>query len=654
MISSFYCVSCFNYQPTGFINRSFTVDIRTQNFIKDGQPFRYVSGGMHYFRIPHEYWRDRLQKLRAMGANAVETYVEWSLHEPQPNTFNFRDEADLIKYIQLAQEEDLLVILRPGPYICAERYMGGLPYWLLSINPNMQIRTSDTSFMMYTERWMTRLLTMIRPYLYSQGGPIILVQIENEYGSYSACDSMYMSQLKSIFDNALGIDQVVYFTTDGPSSSLLQCGQTARAVTTVDFGHTSNITECFSVQRKFDSGAPFVNSEYYTGWLDHWSENHQQVDSLDIANSLDRMLSFASNVNVNLYMFHGGTSFGFSNGANWGNNKYQPDPTSYDYDAPCNEAGDLTDKYFALKHVITSHLGHSNTYIATSTSRKLFMSHVYLTQHVGSLFDLIGLFDQDEIITIKPLIYELLDQPNGFVIYSHIVDIELSTDTLSTLQVAGLHDRAIVYINFVKVGILSRMINKFSLLIQVTKNDRISILVEDLGRIGYGDKNDEYKGITGRVKLNGVELKNWIHQKIPLHRSQVIDAISRAPGMPIDSTVDTNLPRFYRGQFILKESPKDTFINLPDWTKGMIWINGFNLGRYWPQVGPQVTLYLPGCKLLPPPMVNTIVIFELESSPCNSPQTCFVQFLDQHILNGTVRPDPAFDLWTVDDTPTMS
>ena len=622
--------------------------------MKDGQPFRFVSGGMHYFRIPHEYWRDRLRKLRAMGANAVETYVEWSLHEPQPNTFNFRDEADLIRYIRLAQEEDLLVILRPGPYICAERYMGGLPYWLLNLDPNMRIRTSDPSYMKYTRRWMTRLLTMVRPYLYSQGGPIILVQVENEYGSYSACDAKYMTQLKSIFDDALGIDQVVYFTTDGASSSLLQCGQTPRAVTTVDFGHNSDPAECFALQRKFDFGAPYVNSEYYTGWLDHWSEEHQQVDSSHIADALDKMLSFAPNVNVNLYMFHGGTSFGFSNGANWGNDRYQPDPTSYDYDAPCSEAGDLTDKYYALKQVITAHLGHPNTFVASDESPKLFMPRVYLTQQLGSLFDLIPLFDSDEIATVKPLIYELLDQPNGFVIYSHIVDLDVPTDMLSRLQVGGLNDRAIVFINGVKVGVLSRMINKLSMLLQVAKNDRVTILVEDLGRIGYGVKNDEYKGITGRVKLNGVELKNWIHQKVPLHRSQVIDAIASAPGEQIDSDVDTSLPRFYRGQFVLKESPKDTFVNLPDWTKGMIWINGFNLGRYWPLVGPQVTLYLPGCKLLPPPMVNTILILELESSPCDSPERCFVQFLDQHILNGTVRPDPAFDLSTADDADPMA
>lgn len=644
LILALLCTSLVSSQsPFLRWGRSFTVDNRT--FFKDGKPFRFVSGGMHYFRVPHEYWRDRLRKLRAMGANAVETYIEWSLHEPEPEQFDFAGDADVLKFIQLAQEEDLLVILRPGPYICAERNMGGLPYWLLRLNPSMRLRSSDRQYMYWVNKWMTRMLTMLRPLLYSNGGPIILLQIENEYGSYPDHDPLYMKQLKHIFDRTLGADSPLFFTTDGNWDAYVEKGQVAGAVTTVDFGSSddpvSEVQRSFDVQRRHDSAAPYVNSEYYTGWLDHWAEPHSTQESPRVANTLNAILSV--NANVNLYMFHGGTSFGFSNGANYAGNEpnvtYQPDPTSYDYDAPCNEAGDLTGKYFSLKNVILSYLPNPNITIPVPVSPKLVLPKITLTRDLGSIFDLINSYGSQRVFWTYPLTFEEMHQPNGFLSYTHLVSRDLPK--ISRLQVNGLHDRAIVCVNDVKVGVLSRMAHRYQMDIALKRSDMLQILVEDQGRIGFNRLNNELKGILGTVRLNDEEIKEWHNQQVPFHRRDFVEYLESLPGTAVGSNSDTESPRVWRGRFILPQEPLDTFVRLPGWTKGNIWINGFNLGRYWPPVGPQITLYLPGVRLRPPPQVNTLLVFELESAPCDQMDNCFVQFTDRHEINAQPHADPA-------------
>ncbi|KAG7167991.1 Beta-galactosidase-like 2 [Homarus americanus] len=316
MLSGSYAKEKLETGPT------FVIDYENDQFLKDGEPFRYVSGSIHYFRVLPTQWRDRLKKMRMAGFNALQTYVEWSSHEPEQGMYDFTGMFDLVTFIKTAQEEGLAVILRPGPFIDAERDMGGLPYWLLNKNPSMRLRSSDPTYLIYVDNWFNNvLLPKIRPLLYANGGPIIMVQ-------------------------GLG-DDVVLFTTDGDGASYLKCGKIPGVYSTVDFGSGSSVTDAFAAMRLFEPRGPLVNSEYYPGWLDHWGEPHSTVDAETVAKTLDTML--ALNASVNLYMFHGGTSFGLTSGANMGGS-FQACPTSYDYDAPLSEAGDPTQKYWIIRN----------------------------------------------------------------------------------------------------------------------------------------------------------------------------------------------------------------------------------------------------------------------------------------------------------------
>ncbi|CAL8238005.1 unnamed protein product, partial [Merluccius merluccius] len=325
--------------------RSFSVDYENDCFRKDGEEFSYISGSIHYSRIPRVYWKDRLLKMYMAGLNTIQTYIPWNFHEPSPKQYIFNGDRDLEHFLQLAQDVGLLVILRPGPYICAEWDMGGLPAWLLK-KTDIVLRSSDKDYIAAVDTWMSKLLPMMKPFLYQNGGPIISVQVENEYGSYFACDYNYLRHLSTLFRGHLG-DEVVLFTTDGAGLLYLKCGAIQGLYATVDFGPGSNVSAAFAAQRHAEPRGPLVNSEFYAGWLDHWGSQHSTVSTAIVAKSLNEILALKAN--VNLYMFIGGSNFGYWSGAN---SKYAPQTTSYDYDAPLTEAGDLTDKYFAIRDVI--------------------------------------------------------------------------------------------------------------------------------------------------------------------------------------------------------------------------------------------------------------------------------------------------------------
>ncbi|EHH51741.1 hypothetical protein EGM_11177 [Macaca fascicularis] len=325
--------------------RVFEIAYSQDRFLKDGQPFRYISGSIHYSRVPRFYWKDRLLKMKMAGLNTIQTYVPWNFHEPWPGQYQFSEDHDVEYFLRLAHELGLLVILRPGPYICAEWEMGGLPAWLLE-KEAILLRSSDPDYLAAVDKWLGVLLPKMKPLLYQNGGPIITVQVENEYGSYFACDFDYLRFLQKRFHHHLG-DDVVLFTTDGAHETFLQCGALQGLYTTVDFGPGSNITDAFQIQRKCEPKGPLINSEFYTGWLDHWGQPHSTIKTEVVASSLYDIL--ARGASVNLYMFIGGTNFAYWNGAN---SPYAAQPTSYDYDAPLSEAGDLTEKYFALRNVI--------------------------------------------------------------------------------------------------------------------------------------------------------------------------------------------------------------------------------------------------------------------------------------------------------------
>ncbi|OTF82446.1 hypothetical protein BLA29_002718 [Euroglyphus maynei] len=277
--------------------RSFTVDENLGTFLKDGQPFRYVSGSMHYFRIPEEYWRDRLQKARQGGLNTIQTYIEWSSHQPEPNIYDFSGNLNFSKYFETAQQLNLMVIIRLGPFIASERDNMGLPYWLASKNATMRYRTSDPSFLRHVSKWYDKMLPLLVPHLYVNGGPIIMAQVENEYGSYAVIDDVYKTWLRDLFQHHLGPD-LLLFTVDGDSNDYLSRGTIDHVYPTVDFGPGTKILESFSIQNLYSDGGPSVNTEYYTGWFDCWGSPHSTNSFDDVVKSFDEML--AANASVNL------------------------------------------------------------------------------------------------------------------------------------------------------------------------------------------------------------------------------------------------------------------------------------------------------------------------------------------------------------------
>ncbi|XP_033107265.1 beta-galactosidase-like [Anneissia japonica] len=612
-------------------SNSFVVNYDGNSFSKDGQPFRYISGSIHYARVPRGYWDDRLKKMYATGLNAIQVYVPWNFHERSPGRYTFEDNADLVAFLQKANETGLLVILRPGPYICAEWDMGGLPSWLLK-DGVIGLRTMDEAYIQAVDRWMGVLLPKIKPLLYSNGGPIISVQVENEYGSYSACDHDYIRHLKNTFEEALGADAVVLFTTDGPGQHMLECGTLQGLYTTVDFGSGIDPSGPFNYQRKFEPKGPLVNSEFYTGWLDHWGQKHSTVAKDRVTGSLDKIL--ATGASVNMYMFEGGTNFGFWNGAN---SAYSPQPTSYDYDAPLTEAGDPTDKLMAIRDVIKKYAKVPSIPVPPATP-KLAYGKSTMTK-VGSLYDVLNkLAPDDPIRTNYPITMEAMQQSFGFIMYRTKIPINVTKATL--LDIPGIRDRGYIIINQVPVGIVVR--NKpTGLTITASKGDTLDIVVENQGRINYGGSIADMKGIIGNITLGGTILEGFNISSLQL--DEFVPKIS--PNLIPESTLtwsspqtQLNVPTLYSGTMPNLppdiSEPRDTFLKMSGWTKGQAYINGFNLGRYWPVEGPQVTLYVPATILKV--TGNVIVLFELESAPCSTEGSCTVEFIDRPILNGTI------------------
>uniref|UniRef100_A0A8C6XNR3 Galactosidase beta 1 n=1 Tax=Naja naja TaxID=35670 RepID=A0A8C6XNR3_NAJNA len=563
--------------------RSFEIDYARNCFLKDGKPFRYISGSIHYARIPRFYWKDRLLKMKMAGLDAIQTYVPWNFHEPEPGVYNFRDDRDLEYFLKLADEIGLLVILRAGPYICAEWDMGGLPAWLLE-KESIVLRSSDPDYLAAVGRWMGVLLPKMKPHLYQNGGPIITVQVENEYGSYFACDFHYLRYLKNLFRQYLG-NEVVLFTTDGARNIFLRCGTLQGLYSTVDFGPHTNVTAAFLTQRRTEPQGPLVNSEFYTGWLDHWGHPHNVIPSPAIAKTLSEIL--AHGANVNLYMFIGGTNFGYWNGANI---PYMAQSTSYDYDAPLSEAGDLTEKYFAVREVI------------------------------GMYF--------------------------GYALYRTKLPRNYSKEILSSFD--GIHDRAYISVDGIPQGILER--RKF-LKLNITGNAgaNLDLLIENMGRVNYGRYNNDFKGVIVNLTLAQDILFDWEIYPLDIDRA-VQGGFNHRISEKNVSTYEG--PSVYTGNFSIPSGipdlPQDTYLKFPGWTKGQVWINGFNLGRYWPSLGPQLTLFVPK-DILVSSSPNNITILELEKS-CGI-QNCLVEFVDKPIFNKTLDYEGNFeklfskDLW---------
>ena len=567
-------------------------------FYLDGEPFQIISGTIHYFRVVPEYWEDRLRKLKECGMNAVETYTCWNLHERKEGQFDFSGGLDLVRFLQIAQDLGLFVILRPGPYICAEWDMGGLPSWLLGI-PGMRLRCYHEGFLSKVRNYYKELFDRVRPFLSGNGGNIIMVQAENEYGSYGN-DHRYMEEIVNIYkENDVNCP---LFTSDGPCYYMLNGGEIKDILATVNFGSAPK--DNFELLKKFRPGQPCMCTEYWNGWFDHWYEEHHTRGSGDTADVMKEMLTLGAS--VNMYMFHGGTNFGLYNGANF-DGVYQPTVTSYDYNCPVSECGDLTEKYFAIKDMIEEYTGKKIPLTTGNLPKKAY-GKVTLTEE-ALLWDNLNVL-ATPVQSAYTQSMEELGQDFGFLLYC--VDLHGPFEKLELL-IDGLFDRALIYLKME-----GEAYPKFLGVKENTgkRDDRIVIgmgfeekgtlylLVENMGRVNYGGHIMDGKGILRGVRLN----------------NQYVFGYTMYP-MTCDSTEglqfteaklhEESIPRFYRGTFEAEELA-DTFIKPEGFTKGIVYINGFLLGRYWNPAGPQKTLYVPAPLLKQG--TNEIVILELEQT----------------------------------------
>ncbi|XP_051644011.1 beta-galactosidase-1-like protein isoform X2 [Manacus candei] len=547
--------------------RSFQVDYERNCFLKDGVPFRYISGSIHYARVPRPAWRDRLLKMHMSGLSTVQVYVPWNYHETLPGVYDFAGNRDVEAFLDLTAELGLLVILWPGPYICAEWEMGGLPAWLLW-KPDIILRSSDPAYLAAVDSWLHVLLPKIKPHLYQHGGNIISVQVENEYGSYYACDYGYLRHLLGSFRALLG-SEVLLFTTDSTGAEELRCGTLQGLYTTIDFGPGSNVTELFDAQRRVEPKGPLVNSEYYTGWLDYWGEAHASTSAAWVAQGLEDILQLGAS--VNMYMFHGGTNFAYWSGADY-KDQYKPVTTSYDYDAPLSEAGDPTEKLFAIRMVISKAHGFV----------------LYRTQLPRDILD-------PATLTAPP--HSICDR--GYVMLHKEYQGMLERDGQMTLRVTG------------KAG------------------DTLDMLLENMGRISFGANVSDFKGLLGNISLDSIPLNNWLIY--PLAIDTAVQQGWPHAAMPKSSSRGRAGPAFYTGTFETPGIAWDTFVKFPGWSKGQLWINGFNLGRYWTHRGPQQTLFVPG-SVLHVGCPNNITVLELEGAPL----TPLLLFLDRPLFNRTL------------------
>lgn len=578
---------------------------RDGRFYWNDQEFHLLSGAIHYFRVPREYWRDRLEKLLAQGCNTVETYLPWNLHEPRPGRFDYRGNLDVAAFLTLAAEMGLKAIVRPSPYICGEFEFGGQPWWLLQ-DPQMRVRTLEGGYKEAVRRYYQDLLPRLAPLQCTQGGPIIACQIENEYGYYGN-DAGYLEFLKEQL--CLGGIDVLLFTTDGPWGLALEAGSLPGILAGGSFG--SGAPEHFRKMKALRPGDPLVCSEFWMGWFDAWGDEHHTRDAGDAARSLDEILAEG---HVNLYMFHGGTNFGFTAGANH-YDELKPDVTSYDYDAPLSEAGDLTPKFHAFREVIArrSRDPEVTRRLASPVDPKSFSTAIrkealgtWPVVQALALESVLGSISTRKVAP-RPLAMEELDQGFGYVLYR--IDVT-GPQKLDRVVLWKCHDRATVFLDgrFLLAQTGNGVGQPFAVDVPPGTH-RLEVLVENQGRVNFGEKmNDQHKGISGAIVVDKHAhgpVESW---GLPL------DSVAEVPwtSKPSARSLPPGVSGFHRIPFRVSLTPgtfTDSFLSLPGWGKGVVWVNGRNLGRFW-EAGPQRTLYVPGPWLRDGD--NELVVFETE------------------------------------------
>lgn len=567
-------------------NHSFSV--KGEHFLLDGKPFIIRSGEMHYPRVPREHWRDRFRKAKAMGLNAVSTYIFWNLHEATPGKFDFTGGLDIAAFARIAHEEGVYLIIRPGPYVCTEWDLGGLPSWLLR-EKDMQIRTRDKRFLAASDKYMQAVGKQLAPFQINNGGSIIMVQVENEYGSFGS-DHEYMNAVKESIKKA-GFT-VPLFTSDGPADYMLKGGTLPDVLSVINFDTNDDPVEQFKKFAKFRTGVPRMIGESYIGWFDHWGEKHHTGQPAVAANAVDSYMK--NELSFNIYMFHGGWSFGYMAGANYSNTMpYQPDTSDYDYDSPLDAAGRPTPKFYAMRDAIKKYLPNEKIPTVVENTRFIAIPEFEL-KGSASLAD--ALKFTKPVLSASPLTMESLGQNYGFVLYRKKLDGDIN----GKLEFKEQRDYSHVLINGNFVGKLDRRLKEQSIDITAKKGDVLDILVENMGRINYGKEfMYDRKGITESVSFSGQDLKNWQIFSLPFDNLSRLKFSARTADKAV----------FFRGSFSLNEIG-DTFLDMRKWGKGHVWVNGHHLGRYW-NIGPQQSLYLPVGWLRKGR--NSIVVLDLEN-----------------------------------------
>lgn len=558
-----------------------TFEIIGNQFIRDGEPVKLISGAVHYFRNMPDTWRDIFKKMRAMGLNCVETYCAWNLHEKKKGEFDFTGNLDIAKFISIAAEEGLMAIVRPGPYICAEWEFGGLPWWIQT-DDDMEIRCSNKAYIEYFDRYLSKMFEQIRPLLCTNGGNIIMLQCENEYGYYGD-DKEYLKHLYRSYRD-MGID-VPLFTSDGTSKENLLDGAIDGCMATLNFG--SRVEENFRAHDELFPDQPKMCMEMWNGWFDAWGdEKHHTTSAEDYAKVVDDMLTKGS---LNMYMFIGGTNFGFMSGANH-YEKFAPDVTSYDYDAMLTECGDVTKKYMAVREVIQKHTKEELPEVPANRIKKAY-GKVQLTEYSG-IFENLDVLSSP-IRSDVPLCMEKYNQGYGYIAYRSRLNRDYDDKKLSF---ESLGDRAQIYINNNLIGIV--YIND-SLEINITakEGDILTVLCENMGRANFGSKMMRKKGIAGRCLIDNKIHFGWDVYTLPMDN---LHKIAFSGTLPREKSL------FCKGTFEIDEA-YDTFLMLDNFTKGFVTVNGYNIGRYW-EIGPQKTLFIPASLLKKGE--NEIIVFE--------------------------------------------
>lgn len=563
-----------------------------KDFYLNNKKIKIISGAVHYFRIVPEYWRDRLEKLKSIGCNCVETYVPWNFHEHKEGEFDFSGNKDLVKFINIAKELDLYVILRPSPYICAEWEFGGLPAWLLK-DDSMRVRSTYSGFLKAVDKYFSELFKYIVPLQITNGGPIIMMQVENEYGSFSN-DKEYLTAIKDLMIKYGAT--VPLFTSDGAWMDALDAGTLEGVFPTANFGSRSEeqIKNLEDFIHKNNIQGPLMCMEFWIGWFNNWGSEFKRRDADDAANELDCILNKG---HVNIYMFHGGTNFGFYNGCSY-HNGIDPQTTTYDYDAPLTEWGVPSDKYYSFMKVISKYKDIQVMNLSTEIKFKDY-GEIKLSNKV-SLFNTLEKL-ATPIRSTNTLNMEKLNQNFGYILYRADVG---DKRFLEKSKLVDCDDRAQVFINqkHVVTQYKETMGENIQLNLDKDKNNIMDILVENLGRINYGASlvsPKQRKGIKGGVMLDIHFHAGWEHYCLDLENI-----------CEVDFSLDyiENTPSFYEYTFNADEKG-DTFLHIPNFGKGCAFINGFNLGRFW-DIGPTKYLYIPS------PLIklgeNKIVIFETE------------------------------------------